>query len=43
MKIQSAAVYSYERIIASLEAYRLFNPMIRANLRINPGIVDNQF
>ena len=43
MKIQSVAVYSYERIIASLEAYRLFNPMTRANLQINRGVVDGEF
>ena len=43
MKTQSAAVYTYERIIASLEAYRLFNPMTRANLQINRGIVDGEF
>ena len=43
MKIQSAAVYTYERIVASLEAYRLFNPMMRANMQINRGIVDGEF
>lgn len=43
MKIQSAAVYTYERIVASLEAYRLFNPMTRANLQINRGVVDGEF
>lgn len=43
MKIESAAVYTYERIIASLEAYRLFNPMIRAGLQVNRGIVDGEF
>jgi len=43
MKIQSAAVYTYERIVASLEAYRLFNPMTRANLQINRGLVDGEF
>ena len=43
MTIQSAAVYTYERIIASLETYRLFNPMESAKLRINRGIVDGQF
>ena len=43
MKIQSAAVYTYERIVASLEAYRLFNPMTRAKLRINRGVVDGEF
>lgn len=43
MKIESAAVYTYERIIASLEAYRLFNPMTRANLQINRGLVDGAF
>ncbi len=43
MKIQSAAVYSYERIVASLEHYRLFNPMTRANLQINRGVVDGEF
>ena len=43
MKIQSAAVYTYERIIASLEAYRLFNPMMRANMQINKGVVDGEF
>jgi glycosyltransferase involved in cell wall biosynthesis len=43
MKTQSAAVYTYERIIASLEAYRLFNPMTHANLQINRGIVDGEF
>ncbi len=43
MKIQSAAVYTYERIVASLEADRLFNPMTRANLQINRGLVDGEF
>ena len=43
MKIQSAAVYTYERIVASLEAYRLFNLMTRANLQINKGVVDGEF
>jgi len=43
MKIQTAAVYTYERIIASLEAYRLFNPMTRANLQINRGVIDGEF
>jgi len=43
MKIESAAVYTYERIIASLEAYRLFNPMLRANMQINRGIIDGEF
>ena len=43
MKIQSAAVYTYERIIASLEAYRLFNPLIAANLQINKGVIDGVF
>ena len=43
MKIQSAAVYTYERIIASLEAYRLFNPSIAANLQINKGVIDGVF
>lgn len=43
MKIQSAAVYTYEGIIASLEAYRLFNPITQANLRINRGVVDGVF
>lgn len=43
MKIQSAAVYTYERIVASLEAYRLFNPMNSANLQINRGVVDGEF
>ena len=43
MKIQSAAVYTYERIVASLEAYRLFNPMMRANMQINRGVVDGEF
>ena len=43
MKIQSAAVYTYERIVASLEAYRLFNPMMRANLHINRGVIDGEF
>lgn len=43
MKIQSAAVYTYERIIASLEAYRLFNPLIAANLQINRGVIDGVF
>ncbi len=32
MKINSVAVFSYERIVASLEAYKLVNPMERANL-----------
>lgn len=43
MKIQSAAVYTYERIVASLEAYRLFNPMNSANLQINRGVIDGEF
>lgn len=43
MKIQSAAVYTYGRIVASLEAYRLFNPMTCANLQINRGVVDGEF
>jgi len=43
MKIQTAAVYTYERIIASLEAYRLFNPMTSANLQINKGVIDGVF
>lgn len=43
MKIQSAAVYTYERIIASLEAYRLFNPISHANLRINRGVIEGGF
>ena len=43
MKIQSAAVYTYERIVASLEHYRLINPMERSNLHINRGIVDGEF
>jgi len=43
MKIQSAAVYTYERIVASLEAYRLFNPMTHANMQINRGIVEGEF
>lgn len=43
MKIQSAAVYTYERIVASLEHYRLFDPMTRANLQINRGVVDGEF
>lgn len=43
MKIESAAVYTYEQIVASLEAYRLFNPMLRANMQINRGVVDGEF
>lgn len=43
MKIESAAVYTYERIIASLEAYRLFNPILRAKMQINRGLVDGEF
>ena len=43
MKIQSAAVYTYEKIVASLEAYRLFNPMMGANMQINRGVVDGEF
>lgn len=43
MKIQSAAVYTYEQIVASLEAYRLFNPMKSANMQINRGVVDGEF
>ena len=43
MKIKSVAVYTYERIIASLEAYRIFNPMTLANLQVNRGLVDGAF
>ena len=42
MKIQSVAVYTYERIVASLEAYRLFNPMTRAGMQINRGVIDGK-
>lgn len=41
--INSVAVFSYERIVASLEHYRLFNPMERANLKINRGVVEGEF
>ena len=43
MKINSVAVYTYERIVASLEAYRLFNHMERGNLQINRGVVEGEF
>jgi len=43
MMINSVAVFSYERIVASLEHYRLFNPMERANLQINRGVVEGEF
>lgn len=42
MKIQSATVCSYERTIASLEAYRLFNPMTHAGMEINRGVIEGQ-
>lgn len=43
MKIQSAAIFTYERIVASLEAYRLFSPLRQANLQINRGVIDGEF
>lgn len=43
MKMQSAAVYTYERIVASLEAYRLFNPMLSANMKVNRGVVEGEY